>query len=355
MPPAWNPATVRARKQLKFSPSERAAVRSKCPVAEDNRVYVDAVFEGGGVKAIAFLGALRCLSDAGIRVRKVAGTSAGGLSAAVIASGMPVDEIERTIGGMDFSHILSKKKSSLIWNGDPGDDMDNVGLMLANLALAGVNGQYSTGPLLDWTRTVLAGRLDTFGEIGAPATAPWYEQRELKIVVSDITAGQMVVLPEDLPAYGLSRTAFSVAEAVRLSMSIPLFFEPGALGDSVIVDGGILSSFPLWIFDSASRPRCPTFGFKVSSGAQKPRVIDTALDVVAAIAQTMTVARDRHYSRVHDYNRIVTLDADTSMTNFNMGNDEKDRLYEKGYAMTKRFLLDKWDWTAYLAARGFSA
>uniref|UniRef100_A0ACD5GVL9 Patatin-like phospholipase family protein n=1 Tax=Desertifilum tharense IPPAS B-1220 TaxID=1781255 RepID=A0ACD5GVL9_9CYAN len=63
----------------------------------------------------------------------------------------------------------------------------------------------------------------------------------------------------------------SVAEAVRLSMSIPLFFEPGRLGDSWIVDGGILSNFPLWIYDVQPRPgqsvapapRWPTFGFRL--------------------------------------------------------------------------------------------
>lgn len=47
--------------------------------AEDGRTYVDAVFEGGGVKGFAFLGALQVFHEHGIFFRKVAGTSAGRL------------------------------------------------------------------------------------------------------------------------------------------------------------------------------------------------------------------------------------------------------------------------------------
>lgn len=356
MTPSWNPSAVRTARGLALSAADKAVIRSRMPVASDGKMYADAVFEGGGMRGVAFLGALRCMHDAGIVVRKAAGTSAGAITAAAVVSRMPFADLESAIGAMDFSKILSKK-NRFIWNGSPDDDMNNLGLVLANLTIARCVGQYSSAPLLEWSNALLSGRLDTFGVLPDPSQdAPWHERRELKVVVSDITRGQMVVLPDDLPAYGKDAATFSVPEAVRMSMSIPLFFEPAKLGDSVIVDGGILSSFPLWIFDvpAGSAPCCPTFGLRVSASTQAPRDVKTALDVVTAIVQTMTVARDRHYSRVHDYNRIIAIDAeDVSITDFSMASATKDKLYERGYAAAKQFLLGSWSWDRYLSDRGF--
>jgi predicted acylesterase/phospholipase RssA len=67
--------------------------------------------------------------------------------------------------------------------------------------------------------------------------------------------------------------SFPVADAVRMSMSIPYFFQPVELIHdetglpSTIVDGGVLSNFPVWIFDVKDRdPLRPTFGFKLIGG-----------------------------------------------------------------------------------------
>ena len=64
----------------------------------------------------------------------------------------------------------------------------------------------------------------------------------------------MMVLPDDLEKYGVSPDSFPVARALRMSCGIPFFFEPVRLkigsGDTIVVDGGVLSNFPMWIFDN---------------------------------------------------------------------------------------------------------
>ena len=50
--------------------------------------------------------------------------------------------------------------------------------------------------------------------------------KSLRIITSDITNGKLVVLPDDLPNYGIDPITFPVAKAVRMSCSIPYFFEP---------------------------------------------------------------------------------------------------------------------------------
>ncbi len=77
----------------------------------------------------------------------------------------------------------------------------------------------------------------------------------------------MVVFPDDLPNYGFLNYRFSIAKAVRMSSTIPFFFEPVKWRTPkwkqpcYMVDGGILSNYPIWIFDSPTSPRWPTFGF----------------------------------------------------------------------------------------------
>jgi NTE family protein len=101
----------------------------------------------------------------------------------------------------------------------------------------------------------------------------------LRVIASDLTAGRMLVLPQDIAH--LSRTKngpriecdeLGLVEAVRMSMSFPYFFTPRRLweGDRPhdIVDGGLLSNFPVWLFASHSRPPArPTWGFRLHGGA----------------------------------------------------------------------------------------
>ena len=77
-------------------------------------------------------------------------------------------------------------------------------------------------------------------------------------MTSDVTRGELVRLPWDYARYGLEADDQSVAEAVRASMSIPFFYEPlrftgrddvGRAVQSYMVDGGMLSNFPIEVFD----------------------------------------------------------------------------------------------------------
>ena len=101
-------------------------------------------------------------------------------------------------------------------------------------------------------------------------------------MTSDVTRGELVRLPWDYPRYGLEADDQLVAEAVRASMSIPFFYEPlrftgrddaGKPVQSYMVDGGMLSNFPIEVFDrtDGKPPRWPTFGIKLSRDARRRR------------------------------------------------------------------------------------
>ncbi len=97
----------------------------------------------------------------------------------------------------------------------------------------------------------------------------------LHVIGSDVTTGRMIIVPDDLPDYAdeagkaFDKDSFPLVEAVRMSMSYPFLFSPVALhreGRPVyVVDGGLLSNFPIWLFDGP-HPKRPTWGFRLHGG-----------------------------------------------------------------------------------------
>jgi NTE family protein len=374
---------ILAQPGFRMTPDERAFIRSNMPLpTKEGLIFADGVFEGGGVRGLAFLGALRCCDDAGIRWRKVAGTSAGAITASLVAADFPIDELEAIIGGMDFMDFLTQKTHPLILNGDPCNDLRSPIRMILLLLLTRRMGQYSSEPFRQWLEGNLAYRgLKTFADVQTKQVA-YGIQRDLKVVASDISRGEMLVFPDDLdrpdPIDGFSLreqlklkspSHFSIAEAVRLSMSIPFFFEPGILGSSKrrIVDGGILSNFPLWIFDFRQEdspnpgkvcPRWPTFGLRLVEDDNRSKPVGQVngpFELLGAMFHTMMVARDQYHVDEKNRDRILEINithANVTATQFNLTLRHKRALYEQGYCSMKQFLL-QWRWKKHLEQRGF--
>ncbi len=369
----WYPQEILQEPGVRISATEKKTILTKFPPPDENgQIYADGVFEGGGVRGVAFLGALRCCHDLGVRWRKLAGTSAGAITAAVLATDLSIDDLEELLGQLDYSIFLSKKNSPLILNGDPADDLQSPVWTLLFLTISRQMGEYSSLPFRQWLETTLAqGHLRTFADVKAKV-----KDRELKVVISNLSRGEMLVIPDDLQRRESadsdalyeqlqlkSAEDFSVAEAVRLSMSIPLFFEPGKLGNDLIVDGGILSNFPLWIYDKQSgatpiAPRWFTFGFRlIDTGIENQVNISSPVSLLSAMFTTMMKARDRYHQREMDRGRVINIDvteAGVTATDFNLDADRKAKLYRLGYLYTKRFFLSSnFSWEKHLKARGF--
>lgn len=194
-----------------------------------------------------------------VQWQSVAGTSAGAIIAALVASDYSANEIKDIMFSLDFSLI---KDEGFI------DHFSLPGKTLSLLLEKGIyEGQFIERFITDLLRSK---GVSTFGDLRIPGeTNPRYVYR-LNVIASDISRGKMLVLPHDIRDYGYHPDKLSVAKAVRMSMSIPVFYEPvvidyregEAARRSYIVDGGILSNFPVWLFDSVEDPEWPTFGFR---------------------------------------------------------------------------------------------
>ena len=182
-----------------------------------------------------------------------------------------------------------------------------------------------------------------------------YENGEskLKVIASDVTRHKLIVLPDDLVEYNINPMEFEIAKAVRMSLSIPFFFEPVILNKkenpSYIVDGGLLSNFPIWIFDVSDRPRWPTFGLNLynnvqSSNSNHHGLISYLMDVI----ETSLSTNEEIYFKDCDCVRIVNIPTlGISTINFDITKEEMTSLFNSGYNSAKSF-LETWDFNSYI-------
>ena len=311
------------------------------------QLRVDGVFEGGGVKGIALVGAAAEIEAAGYEFVNLAGTSAGAIVATLLAAGYSAAEVKQTINGINFSTFEDPNLIGRIpYVGALVDEIFNKGL-------------YKGDVFLNLIRDLLAKKgIHTFRDLIRPEFANDDRYRfKVRVVASDISRGRMLVLPQDINVndYGIAPEDLEVALAVRMSMSIPYFFEPVKLKDSYIVDGGLLSNFPVELFDSAGVPAWPTFGFKlVLSGQADPtqlvqHPISGPISELAALFFTAMEAHDAYYLSNDKFVRTITIDSlNIGATDFNLTPDQKEALYQSGVSAAKTFLAH-WDFQKYIA------
>ncbi|QUW22444.1 patatin-like phospholipase family protein [Sporosarcina sp. Marseille-Q4063] len=289
-------------------------------------MLIDGVFSGGGLKGFALVGAYEVLEEKGYQFKRVAGTSAGAILASFIAAGYTAKEIERLFDDLDLTSLLDSRLTMLPFP------------LLKWLHIYWRLGLYQGKELEKWFLEKLADKgVYSFSDL---------PEGSLKLVASDLTNGRMIVLPDDLERYGIAQETFPVARAVRMSCGIPFFFEPVRLkvgsGDTIVVDGGVLSNFPMWIFDNdvGKRDR-PVLGLKLSRRKEEMegRQIKNAINLFEALFSTMKNAHDEKYiSRKHEKNIVFIPVENYSATQFDLDEESKRDLLDIGRKRTELFL-----------------
>lgn len=296
----------------------------------------DAVFEGGGTRGIAFVGAIEAMEEEEVEWQRLAGTSAGAVIAALLASGYKSYEIRKHLSDLDLSKLRGRTF------------MNQIPIFGSLLELMFNLGIYKNDYLETWVDSLLSKKgIKTFADL---------PDGKLKIIASDVSNGQMLILPDDLVRYRLTPADLKVSTAVMMSASIPFFYRPVIWkskdsNKSYILDGGLLSNFPIWIFDT-DNPRFPTLGFRfVKDKVNINAVIPTPLHLFKNIFKTMLQAHDlRHLNEETKERTIQIPTGNINATDFNLNKDEINFLYHSGYTSTKKF-LSTWDFEQYKAKR----
>ncbi len=316
----------------------------------------DLVLEGGGVKGIGLVGAHSALTEAGYTFHRIAGTSAGAIVGALIAAGMEPEELKTVMRTVDYGRFQ-----------DEGF-IDHLGLVGKGVSVLFEKGIYEGHYLVEWLDgllTTLGKR--TFGDLRIDdpnSSLPPEKAYKLVVMTSDVTRGELVRLPWDYPDYGLKADDQLVADAVRASMSIPFFYEPlrftgrddaGKQVQSYMVDGGMLSNFPIEVFDrtDGKPPRWPTFGIKLS--AKPASTVLQRFDVKGTfgLARAMVGTMTNFHDQMHIDDPSVlarTMFVDTGRvkaTDFDIDEPTQDLLFTHGRRGARKFLTG-WDFDRYV-------
>jgi NTE family protein len=223
-------------------------------------VVKNLVFEGAGIRGIAYAGVISQLEQSNklASVEKVGGTSAGAIVALTVSLGYSGKEIEQIVSETNFRKF------------NDGNYFFVGGINRTNKYF----GWYKGKKLENWLEKLIeqkTGNADiTFEDLHVKG------YRDLYVTGTCLNKQELVVFSfETYPK-------MKIKDAVRISASIPLYFEAVFIdregkvirhpkrkeGLDIMVDGGFTGNFPIRMFDSLDQVNYSTIGFRIDSDDQ---------------------------------------------------------------------------------------
>jgi len=215
------------------------------------QVYKNLVLEGGGVRGLAYVGAMQVLDSLGVlqQIERVGGTSAGAIQATMIAVGYTPQEVLKVIERIPLKQF-------------------NDGSLAGGISRVQRRfGFYKGDKITAWIEQLIQQKTGdvniTFLQLHQQKITKGY--KDLYITGTDLTYRCLRVFSYE------TYPDMKVKDALRISFSIPLYFEPVMMNDSghiktdktdarlhMMVDGGLLSNYPIHIFDAPLYFNCTT-------------------------------------------------------------------------------------------------
>ncbi|KAF3886447.1 MULTISPECIES: patatin-like phospholipase family protein [Nostocales] len=329
-----------------------------------------AILDGGGVRGAALVGCLKAAAEQGIKFIGYGGTSAGSIVALLANVGYSPEEIRKIMveeinfhDFLDDAEIKVKRFKELPQNLSKSISKDLV--LLRNLDLINelrnnfgfCNGsklnyfllrKIQNSPKVENSESSLKEKLKnatdiTFQNLKELGCFP------LKIVASDVKNHQAVIYPQGSGEEALN---YSAIKAVRASVSYPFVFTPIADDDRVLVDGGLSSNLPVFLFQEEQRKNSkPVIAFDLynqenSKSLQTQQKYEFG-QFCADILSTIINSSDDLLRSVTDkvYHVRVPLPANIKTLDFSIDVELRENLFYRGYGATASFLalnLPQW-------------
>lgn len=364
--------------------------------------YVELVQEGGGVLGVALVGYTYVLEQMGLRFFSLAGTSAGSINTMLLVGQGDISKpkSERVIeilvnknlydfvdGNNDSKEFINAlvekvKRVKLIWKGWQVIDeiYDDLGLNPGNDFLNWLSDflkSFGINNLADLNNTFRIIPPDLMVREGISRTMNGLEPK-FAIIATDLTTETKVEFPRMANLYWSNPEMENPAKYVRASMSVPYFFSPmrvdnipqgseakrnweeiasfmGVLPkESFLVDGGLLSNFPIDVFHKQnSIPRLPTFGVRLGDNRNNINKIKNPASLFGAMFNSLRHLHDYDFILKNPDYRLLIEKIDIGnhdWLNFGITDDAKLDLFKRGAEAAERFLR-KFDWAEYKKIR----
>lgn len=326
-----------------------------------NHNFKNLVFEGGGVKGIAYGGAMEVLDNKNIlsNIARVAGTSAGAINATLLALGYTSQEVSEIIAGTNFR------------------DFEDKPIFPANIVgIFKKFGWYKGDVFKDWIGQLINDKTGsssfTFGELKESLTSN-PERKLLYLVATNLNLQKAEIFSHE------KTPSIPIRDATRMSMSIPLYFRSVKKFDHIMVDGGVAYNYPINLFDNlkyleneknigSNNPdeegfvfNYETLGFRLDSRESiqynrgdwenVPVEVNGIKDYALGLVNFMMEMANKGHLKPVDWNRTIFIDTgNIKTTDFDLTEEQIGWLIKSGKSCTEDYF--KWrdkdpDWNKY--------
>jgi len=313
------------------------------------------IFEGGGVKGIAYVGAMQVLQQRGVlkNIHRVGGTSAGAINALLFALGFDIPSQVQLLESTDFKKFMD----------------DSFGVIRDIKRLTKLFGWFKGDFFSRWVGKLIKEKLGN--KKATFKTLKDKKRPAIYMIGTNLSTGYSEVFSQE------RQPDMPLAEALRISMSIPLFFAAKRYGPrkDVYVDGGVMLNYPIKLFD---RPRYidmkkervaardteyynknnamfllkkpkrsryvynrQTLGMRLDTSEEialfrynepiKEDKIDSFSDFARKLFSAIMQAQENQHLHSDDWQRTIYINTlDVKTTNFSLSDDKKKALLQEG-------------------------
>jgi len=249
--------------------------------ADAERPKIGLVLSGGGARGFAHIGTLKMLDSLQIPIDFIAGTSMGGIAAALYSIGYSGYDQEKMIYNTDWDEIFTDTppRTEL-----PYFQRKETGKYQLSFGLKGLKPVPPSGliygqkvSLLFSSLTFPYEKITDFDQLPIP----------FRCVAVDLVTGNQVVLKNG-----------SLSKAMRAAMAIPSVFSPVQWGDSLLIDGGFANNLPIDVVKEMGADF--VIAVDVESPLKKHAQLKSALDVLQQSINMMGLEQRRKNEQLAD-------------------------------------------------------
>lgn len=307
------------------------------------------VFEGGGCAGVAYGGALTLMDDSHLLndIIRVGGTSAGAITACLMALGYTAIEIQDIIKETKFSSFQD----------------DNFGVLRDSIRFIKNYGWHKGETFKIWLREHIIKKFGygdvTFADLDRKVKTGILGMKHLYVIGTNLTKQRSEIYSHETTSNML------IVDAVRISMGIPFFFQCVKNKDGdILVDGGVANNYPIKMFDKRKYYNShivnvapeekvfnpETIGFRLDTQKEikanenwdnvSVKINNLSTYIGAVLAYFMETANKKHLTEA-DRRRTIFIDkAHIKATDFDLTKEDVALLIRNGKIAVEKFYDD---------------
>lgn len=309
-----------------------------------NKKYENLVFSGGGMKGLAYCGAVEVLEKFGIlkNIKRYAGSSAGSIMASLLAIGYTPTELTAEISKIDFSKIIGV-------HGGYVQDAVDIYKILQNYGVS--SGDYFTQIISELIERKTGNKDYTIDDL--------YRDKNIILVINstDMSHNKTIYFYPNHKNKAFKNVP--IRKAIRMSMSVPILLKPVDFNDCLCVDGGLLDIFPIHVFDgeypgdpmaksNLCKPNPATLGLNIMTKEEiaeimhnKKKVFKNFIHFAISLINIFMIDNERKMLVPSFWNRTINIiTKKISLVNFKLTDEQKKNLLQDGRHYANEFFDD---------------